>query len=44
MVSCNYQGLILSVALWTDSPLPFPELLDRGEKYFFQLVLFVFPL
>lgn len=32
------------VALWTDRALPFPELLDRGEKYFFQVVLFVFPL
>lgn len=31
-------------ALWTDSLLPFPELLDSGGKYFFQFLLFVFPL
>lgn len=32
------------MALWMDSPLPFPELLDRGEKYFLHSMLFVSPL
>lgn len=34
MIPFNHKGLTLS---WPfDSPLPFPELLDRGQNYFFS--------